>query len=59
MVNKIEPIEEITIKIAMSLVSNWTKSTAQRKIDQCRDALKNSKHALVSVNEFINYYEIH
>lgn len=51
-------IEEITIKKAMLMVSNWTKSTAQRKISQCRDALKHSKDAVVSVEEFKNYWEI-
>jgi len=57
MVN-IKSIEEITIKDAMQIVTNWSKSTAQRKIDQCRDALKKNKHAVLSVEEFKNYYEI-
>lgn len=58
MQNTNQPVEEITIKKAMSLVSNWTKSTAQRKIDLCRDALKHSKHAIVTVDEFCKYYEL-
>jgi hypothetical protein len=57
MVN-VKPVEEITIKIAMSLVINWTQSTAQRKISQCRDALGKKKHAVISVDEFIEYWEI-
>lgn len=52
------PIEEITIKKAMLMVSDWTKSTAQRRISQCRDALKHSKKAVVSVEEFKKYWEI-
>lgn len=58
MENKIKPIEQITIKTAMCLVTNWTKSTAQRKIDQCRDALKKTPHGILSVDEFKDYYEI-
>ena len=58
--NKIfmKSVEEISIKIAMQLVCNWSKSTAQRKINQARDALKKSKKSVLSIEEFIEYYEI-
>jgi hypothetical protein len=54
----IQPTEQICIKKAMQLVSNWSKSTAQRKIDQCRDALKKTENGILSVDEFMQYYEL-
>ncbi|MEI6555501.1 MAG: hypothetical protein WCL70_07930 [Paludibacter sp.] len=54
----IAPVEEMSIKLAMQLVTNWSKSTAQRKIDLCRSAMKKKPDAVLTTDEFIEYFEL-
>jgi hypothetical protein len=50
--------EEISIKLAQQLVTNWSQSTASRKISQCRDALGKKDYQILTVIEFCEYYDI-
>jgi len=55
--NVIEPVTIATIKEVQSLfVPPISKSTAQRKIYLCRDALPKQPHQILSIKEFCKYF---
>jgi len=49
-------VELVTIKKVQSLVPEWSKSTAQRKIDLAFDALGKKKHQVLSIHEFKEFF---
>lgn len=49
-------VEIVTIKKVQSLVPEWSKSTAQRRIDLARDALGKSCPKILTMQEFKNYF---
>ena len=52
-----EPVTIATIKEVQNLFApSPSKSTAQRKIDLCRDALGKQKHHLLTITEFCKYF---
>jgi hypothetical protein len=49
-------VEIATIKKVQSLVPEWSKSTAQRRIDLARDALGKSWPKILTMQEFKSYF---
>lgn len=53
----IEPVETICIKEVQKLFKpELSLSTAQRRIQLCRDALGKEKHQILSMKEFCKYF---
>lgn len=49
-------VEIVTIKKVQSLVPEWSKSTAQRRIDLARDALDKNWPKILTMDEFKKYF---
>jgi len=57
MEEKHTPVTIATIKEVQNLFEpSPSKSTAQRRIDLCRDALGKQKHHFLTMKEFCNYF---
>ena len=51
-------VEIVTIKKVQALIPEWSKSTAQRRIDLARDALSKNFPKVLTMEEFKNYFGI-
>jgi len=49
-------VEIVTIKKVQSIVPEWSKSTAQRRIDLARDALGKTWPKVLTMQEFKSYF---
>lgn len=54
----ITPQDKISIKDAILLTPNLSKSTASRYINMVREHLKKEKHQIVTIDEYCNYFGI-